>query len=290
MTGPRAHRWFTPYAFLLPAAAVLALFVGWSFVQAVRYSLMRYTPFAEPEFIGLDNYRRLLSDERFWACLINSAVYLLVTPVLIVVSLWAAMVVRSSIRGHNWLRLLLFLPVVTPTIVGAVAWRVLLDDRGLLNDALALLGIEPRAWLTLYPLTLVSPMLVTLWKGTGFYMMIFLAALVSVPRELEEAAELDGAGRLGVLRHVVLPHIWPTVVLVFIVSSIAAMKVFDEIFVTVRGVPVEHQTVVPLVYDWAVERGDYGMASAVGIVLFVIVLAMSLINLRLSAGRKEARS
>lgn len=283
MISGRVHRWFTPYLFALPAAAVLAVFVGYSFVQAVRYSFTRYTPFDAPTFVGLENYRRLLSDDRFWACLGNSAAYLLVTPAIIVLSLWAAMVVRSNIRGHNWIRLLLFLPVVTPTIVGAVAWRLLLDDHGLLNAGLGLVGVGPQAWLTGYPLTLVSPMLVTLWKGFGFYMMIFLAALLGVPRELEEAAELDGAGRWGVMRNVVIPHIWPTVVLVGVVSSISAMKVFDEIFVTVRGVPIEHQTVVPLVYDWAVERGDYGMASAVGIVLFVIVLAMSLANLWLSS-------
>jgi putative chitobiose transport system permease protein len=285
VSGERVHRWFTPYLFVLPAAGVLGVFVGWSFLAAVGFSFTRYTPFGPPAFVGLENYRRLLSDERFWACLGNSGVYLLVTPALIVVSLWAALVVRSGIRGHRWLRVLLFLPVVTPTIVGAVAWRVLLEDHGLLNGALAWLGVVPRPWLTAYPYTLVSPMLVTLWKGTGFYMMIFLAALLGVPKELEEAAALDGSGRAGVLRHVVLPHIWPTVVLVGVVSSISAVKVFDEIFVTVKGVPVEHQTVVPLVYDWAVERGDYGMASAVGIVLFVIVLGMSLVNLRLTRGR-----
>lgn len=284
----RLHKWWTPYVFIAPAAAVLAVFIGASFAQAIYYSFTRYTAFAPAQFVGLDNYRRLMSDDRFWACLVNSAIYLLVTPALIAISLWAAMVVRSGIRGHQPLRLLLFLPVVTPTIVGALAWQVLLSSGGLANSTLNAMGLPGIAWLTQYPWTLISPMLVTLWKGFGFYMMIFLAALLSVPRELEEAAELDGAGRLGVFRHVVLPSIWPMIILVLVISSISAMKVFDEIFVTVRGVPVEHQTVVPLVYDWAVERGDYGMASAVGIVLFAIILVLSLINLRLSAKRGGA--
>ena len=282
------HRTWTPYAFVLPAAVALGVFVGLSVVQAVYTSFTRSTAFAPAQWVGMENYRRLMSDERFWACLVNSVVYLLVTPVLVAMSLWAALVVRSGIRGHKPLRLLLFLPVVTPTIVGAAAWRLLLNSDGLANSALHFIGIGGVPWLTQYPWTLVSPMLVTLWKGFGFYMMIFLSALLGVPRELEEAADLDGAGRLGVFWHVTLPQIRPMVLLVLIVSSISAMKVFDEIFVTVRGVPISHQTVVPLVYDWAAERGDYGMASAVGIVLFVVVLAMSAVQLRLSQRRGEA--
>lgn len=281
-TGRRVHRWWTPYAFAAPAAAVLGVFIAGSFVQAGYYSMTRYTAFTPAKWVGLDNYRRLLSDDRFWSCLGNSFLYLLVTPALVVISLWAAMVIRSGIRGHRGLSLLLFLPVVTPTIVAAIAWRLLLSGDGLLNSALLAAGLEPVAWLTQRPWTLVSPMLVTLWKGFGFYMMIFVAALLTVPRELEEAASIDGAGRWRIFRHVVLPSIWPVMLLVIVISSISAMKVFDELFVTVKGVPVEHQTAVPLIYYWAVEIGDYGIASAIGIALFAVILVMSLINLRLS--------
>ncbi|MFN7020755.1 MAG: carbohydrate ABC transporter permease [Phycisphaerales bacterium] len=288
MNGQRVHGRFTPYLFLLPALAVLGVFVAGSFVQAAYYSLTRYTAFAPARWVGLENYRRLVSDDRFWACLGNSFLYLLVTPALVVLSLWAAMVVRSGIRGHRGLRLALFLPVVTPTIVAAIAWRLLLAGDGLANQALEAIGLDPVGWLTRRPWTLISPMLVTLWKGFGFYMMIFLAGLLTVPRELEEAAEVDGAGRWGVFRHVVLPSILPVMVLVVVISSISAMKVFDELFVTVRGVPVEHQTAVPLIYYWAVEVGDYGQASALGMALFVVILSMSLVNLRLSRRGGEA--
>lgn len=289
MNGRRVHGRSTPYLFLLPALAVLGVFVAGSFVQAAYYSLTRYTAFAPARWVGLENYRRLVSDDRFWACLGNSFLYLLVTPALVALSLWAAMVVRSGIRGHRGLRLALFLPVVTPTIVAAIAWRLLLSGDGLANQALEAIGLAPVGWLTGRPWTLISPMLVTLWKGFGFYMMIFLAALLTVPRELEEAAEVDGAGRWGVFRHVVLPSILPVMVLVVVISSISAMKVFDELYVTVRGVPVEHQTAVPLIYYWAVEVGDYGQASALGMALFLVILAMSLVNLRLSRRGGEAR-
>jgi putative chitobiose transport system permease protein len=284
----RTHAWWTPHAFLLPAAILLVSFVGLAFFQVIYFSFTRYTAFTGPEWIGLDNYQRLLGSGVFWKCLLNSALYLLVTPALIVLSLAAALLVQASLRGTSWLRLALFLPVVTPTIVAALAWRLLLSRDGVANAALGVVAAGPVNWLTHEPWTLLSPMLVTLWKGFGFYMMIFLAGLIAVPRELIEAARIDGASRLRVLWHVTLPSLWPVVTLVAIVSSISALKVFDELFVTVKGVPIEQQTAVPFVYATAFEVGDFGLASAAGIVLFVIILALSVVNLRLSARRSAA--
>ncbi|MBX9737659.1 MAG: sugar ABC transporter permease [Phycisphaerales bacterium] len=285
-------RWYTPWAFLMPAVCVLGVFFVVAMVQVGYYSLTRYTPFSPsgPEFVGLENYRRLMSSDRFWWCLLNSFLYLLITPAIIALSLWAAMVVEAGLRGtKGWLRVVLFLPVVTPTIVAAIAWRAALEERdGVINSVLRLVGMPGAPWLSEWPWTLGSAMMVTLWKGFGFYMMIFLAALLAVPRELKEAAYLDGAGRWGVFRHVVLPSIWPVVMLVFVISSIGALKVFEELYVTVRGAPVEDQTVVPLIYDTAFERGDYGLASAIGITLFLVILAFSLVNLRLSSRNARA--
>ncbi|MFO0081532.1 MAG: carbohydrate ABC transporter permease, partial [Phycisphaerales bacterium] len=255
------------------------------------YSFTRYTPFSVdgPRWVGLENYRRLLLTERFWFCLGNSFLYLLVTPALMALSLWAAMVVESALRWAKGLRLVLFLPVVTPTIVAAIAWAVVLrEDGGLINTMLGLVGIDRVPWLTEPPFTLISAMFVTLWKGFGFYRMVFLAGLLAVPKELKEAAAIDGASRFGVFRHVTLPALWPVLTLVFIISSISALKVFEEIYVTARGVPVEQQTAVPLIYLEAFEKGDYGMASAIGITLFLIILAFSLVNLRLSSRRDPA--
>jgi putative chitobiose transport system permease protein len=290
MASTLRNRWFTPYAFLLPALAVLGVFFIWALVQVVYFSFTRYRPLSASgiEFIGLENYRTLLASDRFWWCLANSFLYLIVTPVLIALSLAAAMVVEAGLRWAKGLRLLLFLPVVTPTIVAAIAWQAALTERdGAINSVLRLVGLPGAPWLTEWPWTLGSAMLVTLWKGFGFYMMIFVAALLAVPRELREAAFLDGASRWGVFRHVVLPSIWPVVVLVFVISSISALKVFEELYVTVQGSPIESQTAVPLIYDTAFERGDFGLASAIGITLFVVILAFSMVNLRLSASRSR---
>jgi len=283
----RPYRAWTPYLFLGPAMAVLGVFVLAAMVQVAWYSFTRYTAFVGPDWVGLRNYQRLFADPRFWFCLLNSFVYLLVTPALMVVSLGAAMVVHAGLRWAKGLRLLLFLPVVTPTIVAAIAWRLMLDeDSGLLNTWLGVIGLGPAYWLSEYPLTLASAMMVTLWKGFGYFMMVFLAGLVGVPRELEEAAIVDGAGRLGVFLHVTLPALRPVIVLVTIISSVSALKVFDELFVTIKGAPIGHQTAVPLIYNFAFERGDYGLASAASVVLFILVLIFSIIQLRVV--REEA--
>lgn len=282
----RAHRPLTPWLFLAPAIVVLGVFFLGSAIQVVIYSFTRYSAFTEPEFVGIQNYRALLADRVFFSAVANSFFYLLVTPAIVVLALGSALVVDSSIRGRKLLRLLLFLPVVTPTIVAAVAWRLVLnEDGGLLNQALTALPIlGPIRWLTEHPFTLISAMFVTAWKGFGFYMMIFLAGLMQVPTSTKEAASIDGAGPIGTFIHVTLPSLRPTIVLVVVISSISALKVFDELFVTIRGVPNDQQTAVPYIYDLAFERGAFGAACAAGVILFAIILVFSLINLKLSSG------
>lgn len=286
----RARDRLTPYLYLAPAAVLLGVFFFGSFAEVIRYSFTNYSAFGSWEWVGLANYRAILADERFWLCLRNSFAYLLITPILVVVSLSCAMVVDAGIRGAKLWRLLFFLPVVTPTIVAAVAWRLLLNEEsGLLNAALAVVDLGPVPWLTAPPFSLMSAMMVTLWKGFGFYMMIFLAALLTVPGELKEAMALDGGGRVATLRHVILPAIWPVMTLVLIISSISALKVFDELFVTIRGVPIEQQTAVPLVYATAFEENAFGAACALGVLVFAVILVFSLINLWATGALKGGR-
>jgi putative chitobiose transport system permease protein len=272
---------------MAPALIVLLMFSLVAIWQVGYYSLTRFTAFVGPEWVGLANYRAVFASTRFWMCLGNSFLYLLVTPAIIVLSISAAMIVEADLRGMRWLRLALFLPVVTPAIVAALAWRLLLnEDSGLLNQGLRAVGASDIPWLSQHPWTLVSAATVTLWKGFGFYMLVFLAALLAVPRELREAASLDGAGRWRTFRVVVLPTLWPSIVLVFVVSSISALKVFDELFATVRGAPITSQTAVPLIYQTAFEDGNYGLASAMGVVLFAVILVFSIANVMISTRRK----
>lgn len=278
MTRSRAG--LSPWLFMAPALVVLGVFFFGSFFEVVRYSFTTYNAFSPPEWAGMANYRQLLGDPRFWTCLGNSFLYLLVTPVLVLVSLSCAMLIDAGIRGARAWRLLFFLPVVTPTIVAAVAWRIVLnEENGVINGLLLAAGLDPVNWLSERPFSLISAMMVTLWKGFGFYMMIFLAALLTVPRELKEAMALDGGGRWHTFRHIVLPAIWPVMTLVLIISSISALKVFDELFVTIGGAPIEHKTIVPLVYQTAFEENAFGAASAIGVMAFLVILAFSMVNL-----------
>ncbi len=176
------------------------------------------------------------------------------------------MTVHAGLRGTGpWLRALLFLPVVTPTIVAAVAWRVLFkEEGGVLNNAFALVGIGPIPWLTGWPWVLLTAMVVTLWKGFGYYMMIFLAGLMAVPRELEEAAGIDGAEPVGHLspRDAAEPEAGARAGLAHQLDR--ALKVFDELWVVARGVPADSKTVVPLIYETAFDGGSFGAACAIG--------------------------
>jgi putative chitobiose transport system permease protein len=271
-----------PYTFLAPALVILIVFAILPTFQVIYYSFTRYTAFSGPDWVGLENFRRLIASERFWFCLINSFVYLLVTPAIMLVSLAAAMVVHYLIVGGRVLRVVLFLPVVTPAIVAAMSFRLLFnEDSGLINSALRAIGLSPVGWLTVYPWTLISAMTVTLWKGFGYYMMVFLAGLLSVPRELEEAATIDGAGRGRTFWHVTLPALRPVLYLVATISSISALKVFDEVYVTISGAPMSHQTAVPLIYRTMSDDGEYGLASAEGVLLFAVILAFTVVQLRL---------
>jgi putative chitobiose transport system permease protein len=275
----------TAYGYLLPAMAVLGFFAIYPAGMAVYYSFTDFGAFTPARWVGWENYRAALTDARTGWALLNSVIYLAVTPAVMLLSLGAAMLLHAGIVGGKWVRVILFLPVVTPTIVAGLAFRLLLtEEDGVINTGLAAVGVERVGWLTTYPFTLISAMIVTLWKGFGYYMMIFLAGLLMVPRELEEAATLDGAGRWGVFWHVTLPGIWPVLGLVAVISSISAMKVFDELFVTISGAPLGHQTAVPVVFHLAFERGEFGAASAVSVLLMGAVLVLTLVQLKLMRG------
>lgn len=289
MVAPIRQHPLVPWAFLAPAIIILGVFSLVAFWQVGYYSLTRFTAFDGPEWVGLANYQTVINSRTFWMCLGNSLLYLLVTPAIIVLSITAAMIVEANLRGMHWLRLALFLPVITPAIVAALAWRLLLnEDSGLLNQTLRSLGFDAIPWLSQHPWTLVSAATVTLWKGFGFYMLVFLAALLAVPKELREAAALDGASRWRTFHVVILPSLWPSILLVFVVSSISALKVFDELFATVRGAPITSQTAVPLIYQTAFEDGNYGLASAMGVLLFAVILVFSIANVMISTRRRNA--
>jgi len=181
--------------------------------------------------MSLTDYQRLLQDDSFWLALTHSIVYLLVTPVLIFLSIGLAILVNRRLRGVSIYRALYFVPAVAGSIAIGLSWRFLFDRSGFVNAVLQWLGLidEPIQWLATPGLVLPLAMLLTIWAGVGYYAVIFLAGLQNIPEEQYDAARIDGCNDWQTHRHVSLPGLRPQIVFVFVISSLAALKVFDEI-------------------------------------------------------------
>jgi len=271
-----------PYLFLLPAAIVLTVFFFIPFFQTFVLSFQDYSnSLYQADFAGFDNYIKLFKSPVFYKVLLNTFIYLVVAvPVLAVVPLFLAVLLNQKIRGVTLYKILIYLPVIVSIVVAAIAFKWLFAEAGILNFLVTTLGFERIGWLTDPKWALYSVILVTIWKGIGYYMMIYLAALMSVPSELYEACDIDGAGFFRKHLTVTVPHLMPTIALVTTISAISAMKVFAEIYVMTKGGPLNSsKTIVYYIYERAFENLDLGFASAMAVVLLVIVLALSLINL-----------
>ena len=224
----------TPYLFLLPALILLGVFVLYPIIAVIYYSFTDYDIVRPPVCVGLDNYQRLIEDETFWLALTHSFVYLLVTPILIVLSIGLAIVVNRKLRGIHIYRALYFVPAVSGSIAIGLSWRWLFDRNGFINSVLLSWGSidEPVQWLTTPSLVLPIAMLLTIWAGIGYYAVIFLAGLQNIPEELYDAARIDGCNDIAeALARQRCPALRPQIVFVAVISSLAALKVFDEIYV-----------------------------------------------------------
>ena len=283
----------TPYLFLLPALVLLGIFVFYPIGAVVYYSLTDYDIVRPPVFVGIDNFVRLLDDDTFKLALLHSFIYLIVTPILIVLSIVLAIVVNRKLRGIHIYRALYFVPAVSGSIAIGLSWRWLFDRSGFINGTLQSWGVidTPIQWLSTPSLVLPIAMLLTIWAGFGYYSVIFLAGLQNVPEELYDAARIDGATDFEKHRYVSLPALRPQIVFVAVISSLAALKVFDEIYVLTNrtgGVLDSGVTMVFYLWEQAFERQNAGYASAIAIVLLVVTLGFSIANVRaLERGNPE---
>jgi putative chitobiose transport system permease protein len=281
----------TPYLFLAPALILLAIFVVYPIVSVVYYSFTDYDIVRPPVFVGLDNYRQLVGDPTFWKALGNSVVYLIATPTIIVLSIGLAIVVNRELKGIHLFRALYYVPAVSGSIAIGISWRWLFDRNGFLNGMLSWAGVidEPIQWLAEPGLVLPIAILLTIWAGIGYYAVIFLAGLQNIPEELYDAARIDGCTDFQKHWHVSLPGLRPQIVFVAVISSLAALKVFDEIYVLTNrtgGILDSGVTVVFYLWKQAFQLNHAGYASAIAIVLLVLTLAFSIVNIRfLERGR-----
>ncbi|MBP2476278.1 multiple sugar transport system permease protein [Crossiella equi] len=285
----------TPWLFLVPGLLVTVLFSVYPFLNTLLLAFTNASTLGGGRFTGLDNFSRMLEDPQFWTAITNSALYVVgVVPALVFLPLLLAMLVRKQVPGITFFRSAFYTPVVASIVVVGLIWTWLLDSRGLVNSLLQGLRIvnEPIPFLSDATLLLVSAMVVTVWKGLGYYMIIYLAALANVPKELHEAAEVDGAGPVRRFFSITVPSIRSTMVLVGALSAVAAFRVFSEVFIlsgNSGGPGGADTTLVMLIRQVGTGlNGDLGYSSALSLVLFVITLGLMVLVLRLNRKEDEA--
>ena len=280
----------SPWLFAAPGLLITGVFLRYTFVSTVFNAFTDRRTLIPGQFVGLANFRELLHDDMFWIGLRNSALYVVgVVPALVLLPLLLALLVQKNIPGITFFRSAFYTPVVASIVVVGLIWVWLLDERGLVNSLLETIGVGKVGFLSDQWLLLLSAMAVTVWKGLGYYMIIYLAALANVPRELHEAAAVDGAGPVRRFFTVTVPAIRSTMVLVAALSSVSAFKVFSEVYLLASpsgGPAGEDTTLVMLVQRTGTGlTGRVGYASAISLVVFAVTVVLMLLVLR--ADRRE---
>lgn len=288
--GARAERW----AGLVLATPALLVFVVFMFVPLVLtlwYSLHKYRGFGTMEFIGAENYAEIVRDDTFWKALLNTALYTAVSvPLGIVLGLGGALLLNRAMPGRGLFRALFYVPVVISGVASGVIFLRLFDPLiGLINQLLDTVGLPTVDWQGSGSAALATIIIVTTWQGVGFGMVIYLAGLQGIPRELYEAAAVDGATGWKRFINVTWPLLGPTTFFLVVYSIILSFQVFDVVYVMTRGGPGTSTTfLVQYAYDQGFNQRRQGYAAAIGVIIYVIVLLFTVAQWRLSKRRDEA--
>lgn len=285
MTGPRGVRKAGLVAlFLLPSAVPLVLFTIAPMFGAAWISLHSWNLQSPMRWIGLDNYSRLLGDAGTRDALLHTLLFLvLYLPLVYLLGLALAVGLNRRFPGRNLLRSMYFLPVVTSWVVVALTWKWLLNPaNGLVNHVLEAVGIPGPGWWASPAWAIPSAVVASVWKDSGFVMVILLAGLQSIPEEYLEAARLDGASAWQCFWRVTFPLLTPSSYFVVVISLISGFQVFDQIYVMTGGGPAgASRPLVEEIYDLTFRYGDAGGASALSLLLFALILVVTLVQQRL---------
>ncbi|TCC62265.1 sugar ABC transporter permease [Kribbella pittospori] len=290
-TASRRHRRreaLTGLAFVLPMLVLFLLFRFGPFLGGVFLAFGKYTLGGGFRWTGTANFHRLVGDALFWQSLKVALIYTVVTvPLLVAVAVGMALLVRRSLPGVRFFRAVFFLPVITSLVLAGVVFIWLFNAGGALPRLLGAIGLYDGSWLTNETLAVVAIAVVAVWGRFGFDMLIVLARLQDIPRELEEAATMDGAGAWQRFRHLTLPQLRPVFFFLGVVEVIGSFQVFDVVYIMTGGGPGRSTyTLGYMLYDQAFKYFDFGYASAVAVALFVIVLVIALVQ-RLVLDREE---
>jgi raffinose/stachyose/melibiose transport system permease protein len=267
--------------FMLPALALYAVFVLFPIVQAARYSLYDWNGLGPlDDFVGLANFGRALSDRVFLGSMSHNAfIVILSLTVQIPFALGIALMLNRRFRGRTLLRLIFFAPYVIAEVITAIVWSLILQPNGLADNLMTRVGLWAlyQPWLADPDTVLAALFFIITWKYFGFYMILLLAGLQGIPREVEEAASIDGASRRQSLRYVTLPLLGPTIRVSIFLSIIGSLQLFDLIWVTTRGGPVNaSNTMAVYMFDRGFVRFQFGYGSAVAVILFLICFVLAL--------------
>jgi multiple sugar transport system permease protein len=267
-----------PYLFVLPNIVLLTVFVLLPVVFSFAMSFTKWDALSPGEFVGLRNYENLLTDEVFLTAMRNTVFYSIGTVVpMLTASLAVAMMLDTRLRGRTFFRVVVYLPVVISWVAAAVVWRLIfIHPYGVLNNLLAYVGVQPQLWTADPVLALPSIMFLTFWKGLGFYAVIYLAGLQTIPSSIYEAAMIDGASKWQLFRHVTLPLLRPTTLFALVIGIISSFEVFVPVYLMTGGGPgYASMVLVMAIYRSAFLLYQTGYASAIAVVLFIIVLTIS---------------
>ncbi|MFD6080793.1 carbohydrate ABC transporter permease [Streptomyces hydrogenans] len=278
-----------PYLFVLPAILLFAGFklypIAWSFVLSLYKTID-----GVDTFVGADNYSRLLNDPLFWTALKNTGIILVVqVPVMLALATGLAVAFNSSfLKARSVFRLGFFMPMITGLVAYGIIFSVLLNEQyGLVNWLLSLVGIGDVPWLTDPFWAKISLGLALTWHYTGYNAVLLLARLQTIPKELYDAASVDGAGAWGAFRHVTLPGLRPAILLTTVLSTIGTLQIFDEPYILTRGGPDNATlTIGVYLYQNAFQFFDFGYASAIAYALAVLIGILGLIQFRVLGDKK----
>lgn len=279
-----AHRHpLQAWLFLAPALLLLAAFSFWPVGYGSVLAFTDYSLIRETRFVGLDNFRYIFNNEMFVSGLKNSLMFLLMVPFVQVGAIVLAVLVNNRLPGIRLFRAAFYVPVVTTVSVVGIMWGFMFHEQGALNYVMLTLKLvnAPVGWLTNDSLALFAVMFVTLWRGLGWYMVMYLAALQSIPSDMQEAAMLDGANRWQRFWKITVPMLRPTIMLCTILSVLAALKAYQEVDVLTQGGPMNSTfTALYYAYDQGLKHLKLPRALAASFVVSLFCIAIALLCLR----------
>ncbi len=266
--------------FILPAVLYLLVFLIIPIATAIVISLTKYSILSSPQFIGFKNYIRIFSMPTFWNSLQVTGLYIVMRLTgIILLSFFMALAINQNLPGGSFFQAVYFMPYVFPLAVTSIIWKLFYQPFGLIEQFTNLIGLEPIFWLTSANTALLGITITTVWSAAGYYSIIILAGLQTIPKDVLEAAEIDGANRIRRFIHIILPYLKPTIFFILVVGTINSIRGFPPFLIMTGGGPGNATRVIGLmIYEYGFVHLKMGVGSAMSVILLVIILGITLIQ------------